>query len=261
MKNLYLFLVLIISNYSWSQNSQYQYTESFTNAFLNPNSSGYYTTYDLINLTGGIQVTCKECTSAINSSLSTIITIDGNGILLRRSGISELILNFPNGINKLSFDYKLGSQVTGNVELGLYDGQTLLSQTQPLTSPNNNVFTFNYDTPIQGSVSLTLKIINSNNINKNTIIDNLRWDEFATASTNDINKSTLSIYPNPANEVISVLTPIEGIKHVQIFDVLGKTVLKANTENHVNISNLKSGIYMVTVTQNNKSETRKLIIK
>jgi hypothetical protein len=50
---------------------------------------------------------------------------------------------------------------------------------------------------------------------------------------------------------------------VVVFDVLGKQILKvANaTDNGINIGNLKAGIYMVKVSQDGKSATRKLVVQ
>ena len=46
-----------------------------------------------------------------------------------------------------------------------------------------------------------------------------------------------------------------------IFDVLGKQVHQATTENSVNISSLSPGIYVVKITEKGKTATRKLVVK
>ena len=49
---------------------------------------------------------------------------------------------------------------------------------------------------------------------------------------------------------------------VQVFDVLGKQVINQRlTNNNLDVSQLRSGLYIVKITQNNASVTKKLVIK
>ena len=82
-----------------------------------------------------------------------------------------------------------------------------------------------------------------------------------TLSLKQNNIAGLSIYPNPANNVVNITSDLNGIKNVEIYDVLGKQVLKTSTELNVNVSALNAGIYMIKISQDGKSATRKLIIK
>ncbi|MFN7014782.1 MAG: T9SS type A sorting domain-containing protein [Bacteroidia bacterium] len=48
---------------------------------------------------------------------------------------------------------------------------------------------------------------------------------------------------------------------VQIFDIVGKEVVKANViNNSINVANLQAGVYVVKITEEGKTATRKLII-
>jgi hypothetical protein len=77
---------------------------------------------------------------------------------------------------------------------------------------------------------------------------------------NDI--SNFSLYPNPATRgVVNIETSTQGEKQVVVMDVLGKTVINTTISGtELNISSLKGGVYMVQVTQNNATATRKLIV-
>ena len=71
------------------------------------------------------------------------------------------------------------------------------------------------------------------------------------------------VYPNPVkNGEFSISTQSNGVKSVQIFDVLGKQVYSKKIEANENIktSNLGTGIYILSVQENGKTDTRKLII-
>jgi len=87
------------------------------------------------------------------------------------------------------------------------------------------------------------------------------------AQNNTINKSEeikgFMIYPNPVSNGILRITTLENAKRtVQIFDVLGKQVLSRTTlAQHLNISMLNSGIYILKVFENGKVATRKLVVK
>ena len=70
------------------------------------------------------------------------------------------------------------------------------------------------------------------------------------------------VYPNPVtNGVLYINTTANLEKNVAIFDVLGKQVLNTTATESVNVSNLKGGVYIVKITEEGKTATRKLVIK
>jgi hypothetical protein len=49
---------------------------------------------------------------------------------------------------------------------------------------------------------------------------------------------------------------------ISVFDILGKQVLKESVNNNVlNISKLNSGVYIIKVSQENATITKKLVIE
>jgi len=83
------------------------------------------------------------------------------------------------------------------------------------------------------------------------------------AGTNDNALSDFTLYPNPATRgVVNIETTMQGEKQVVVFDVLGKMVINTViSDTELNVSSLNEGVYMVQVTQNDATATRKLIIK
>ena len=75
--------------------------------------------------------------------------------------------------------------------------------------------------------------------------------------------SGLSMYPNPVtNGNLYITSTSNQAKSVAIFDILGKQVVKASTVNNtVNVTNLKAGVYIVKITEGEKTDSRKLIIE
>jgi hypothetical protein len=88
-------------------------------------------------------------------------------------------------------------------------------------------------------------------------------DDFSVVlSVADNTIDGFSIYPNPSNTgSIRVTTAANHNKNVQIFDMLGKKVIDKNTTATVNISALQAGIYIVKVTENNVSATKRLVVR
>lgn len=76
-------------------------------------------------------------------------------------------------------------------------------------------------------------------------------------------KSSFKLYPNPAvNGVVYITTTNNSNKEIIIYDVFGEIVLTDRiTSNTLNISRLVSGVYMLQVTEGNKTMTRKLVVK
>jgi len=70
------------------------------------------------------------------------------------------------------------------------------------------------------------------------------------------------IFPNPTSgDFINITTTNNTPKHVQVFDMLGKKIVDQKIDSKLNISTLQSGIYVVKVTENNLSVTKRLVVK
>src|SRR5690606_37545573 len=93
-------------------------------------------------------------------------------------------------------------------------------------------------------------------------IDNVvLYEGNASVKNNDI--AGLSVYPNPVSGNTLYVTSNNSVeKSVAIFDVLGKQVINTTTSNGaVNVANLNAGVYIVKVTEEGKTATRKLVVK
>ena len=71
------------------------------------------------------------------------------------------------------------------------------------------------------------------------------------------------MYPNPAyGEEVYITTASNGNKQIQVFDVFGEVVLRDKiATNTLNISKLVPGVYVLQVTEDKKTMTRKLVVK
>ena len=84
------------------------------------------------------------------------------------------------------------------------------------------------------------------------------------ASVSDYSKETISIYPNPATEIISINAESD-LENVSIVGMNGKTVYnmhKINSANHeVDVNFLNPGTYFVISKTNENQTSKKLVIK
>ncbi len=74
---------------------------------------------------------------------------------------------------------------------------------------------------------------------------------------------SIKMYPNPTKTGFVTISSLNNNgTSVQVFDILGKQVKNETlTQNTINVSNLKYGVYILKITQNNATVTKKLVIK
>lgn len=87
--------------------------------------------------------------------------------------------------------------------------------------------------------------------------------EGATLSVDNFSASEFNVYPNPVTSgYVNITSTNANDISVAIYDILGKRVINTNVlNNRVNVSSLNTGIYMLRISQNGKSITKKLVVK
>ena len=78
---------------------------------------------------------------------------------------------------------------------------------------------------------------------------------------NRIALNTFKIYPNPVNTVLHIELNSAKQTQVEIYNVLGKLVISKTISNSETIqtNSLSKGIYILRLTQGNKTISKKLI--
>lgn len=91
------------------------------------------------------------------------------------------------------------------------------------------------------------------------------WDDVTpnTLSTEEFNTNTFKVYPNPsATGYVNITSANDAVTSVAVYDILGKEVLNNTLDNdRLNVSSLQAGVYILKISQNNASVTKKLVIK
>ncbi|WP_296380692.1 lamin tail domain-containing protein [Winogradskyella sp.] len=84
-----------------------------------------------------------------------------------------------------------------------------------------------------------------------------------TLSNEQFTSTVFTLYPNPTNTgFVNITSSNSDAMNVQVFDILGKRVKNETlTNSTLDVSNLNTGLYIVKITQNDASVTKKLVIK
>lgn len=90
------------------------------------------------------------------------------------------------------------------------------------------------------------------------VIDYVRVYQNTTASTEDIFANKFSVYPNPSSDVLNIRTN-EPIDKVELYNIIGQLIVAKKTTN-INISSLKTGIYILKIYSGNRSVIKKVMI-
>ena len=95
---------------------------------------------------------------------------------------------------------------------------------------------------------------------------NMRLDSFSFTSvlgTNDYLTSKFAVYPNPANNVVNFSNDVNAVvSTVAMADLNGRVVKSTTvnaTEGNISISDLATGIYMMTITTDQGVAVKKIV--
>ena len=135
-------------------------------------------------------------------------------------------------------------------------------------------FDFYHDIPTTETMNISALLINEVAGVACFVEDVLFWDtnnrwEFLNGNVpilgdNDLIIPTVSLYPNPSNELINISFGEDRLSMIELYDITGKLLFKkelnANTY-ALNIANYPSGTYLVKVYNQNNAFLNKKIIK
>lgn len=94
------------------------------------------------------------------------------------------------------------------------------------------------------------------------------WDDLSVIDNNTLSFKTneiesFNIYPNPtSSNYVTISSKSNSPLSVAVFDVLGKQIINTTlSANKLDVSSLKSGIYIIKASQNGALSTKKLVIR
>ena len=99
---------------------------------------------------------------------------------------------------------------------------------------------------------------------RQNLIDTYGWIitddglDCATARVDDQNQLDISIYPNPTSDIVYVEGNYSQLKAV-VYDILGKQVMNKPITNHIDISQLDKGVYILKLSDGVKLTTQRIL--
>lgn len=88
-------------------------------------------------------------------------------------------------------------------------------------------------------------------------IDNIKVISNSPVSISNRKESTISFYPNPANDVVTI-NGLTKVSSYSITDLNGKLITKGVTQKNIDVSNITAGFYLLTIGE---GKARKLVVK
>ncbi|MFC7346607.1 T9SS type A sorting domain-containing protein [Chryseobacterium zhengzhouense] len=228
-------IYLILSSHS-SNNNEVIFTPAYQWRVINnpndssPNIDGIYP--QLTNTKNGYSfpqlVSHLENTNICpnNLDINYPITVSQN-FQAGQSIIASSIIN-----DGLTVNYKAGNNV--NLLPGFY-----------VRASENGLF-HSYISPCDGIIENFFK-------NSNTDVDSI-------VRETKISSFDLKVFPNPTSTFINIDSGNEKINSWELFDISGRSVLKGNSV-QINVQALPKATYLLNININNKTTTKKVIVK
>ena len=103
---------------------------------------------------------------------------------------------------------------------------------------------------------------------RQSIINNFSWSitddgldpNCNTTSIDEESIIHISLYPNPVSDVLNIRGNTTELS-ITIYNIPGKQVMRSRIFNSLDVSSLTDGIYLVELSNSQKTTTRKLIKK
>jgi hypothetical protein len=117
----------------------------------------------------------------------------------------------------------------------------------------------NSDDFCTASAGISLPTIDQRGANREGNPDAGAFEFGGTLSLNNVDLfNKLSIYPNPANNTVSI-SGVNEIQKITVFSLLGKKEVEVSNKNIIDISQLSNGIYFIQIEKNNRTYLKKFI--
>ena len=156
------------------------------------------------------------------------------------------------------------SEIGSNTQIVTIGSRDYIEHSSPSSS---NEFSTKWTAPESGSGDVTFyfsaNAVNGNGSPGGDGGTNGQFKLFEmTTSANDLEELTVNVYPNPTSDFLSI-SGENSTYNYSIFDVKGQNVMQSNFtgETTIDIRNLQSGLYFISLQNNDKFFTKRIIKK
>ena len=148
----------------------------------------------------------------------------------------------------------------GNDAIGLFKNDLLIDMIGVLGSSSN----FAQNVTLVRKPEITTPVITYNANEWNSLAQDTCSDlgsHNQTLSIDNFNSDNFKIYPNPVKNSLYINLKTPNVTSIEIYSILGKKVLVKviNDSSEINTEQLSSGVYIMKITQNNTTISKKLI--
>lgn len=211
----------------WINTSTQTTNEDLIWRFISPNFATTVQFFRTIEPTGEVRFTWTAGNTVGQNIVPGITTGNWHHITIVASEV-----NFNTTRYRLFLDGSFNADLTGNSTGVTGNANNFLSynvEISPFNGYSDEIDNIRiYNRALSDADVLTL-------FNENTVLSTDQFQNF---------DADISIFPNPTSNVLNIDANNLQIENVQIFDMLGKQIINS-TNTEINVSNLKTGIYLL----------------
>lgn len=206
----------------------------------------------------GVNLAISSDAASVGNTVFGVL-LSSTGAILAQSANAVLVTADSNTIKTFTFPTPVAIAASQQVHIGL--GQTANATTGyfPLGAYTNANLTTVYNTSALAGGTLTLLTSNLGQLGIEAV-----YSGTCTLGTDSFSSYSVTVYPNPARDFVT----IEGlsssnIMSYKVVDLNGRIVKSKENINEnstqINISDLQSGVYMMTINSDKGSTIKKII--
>ena len=146
------------------------------------------------------------------------------------------------------------------IQLAIFDGIALPNPTTGTITLANNDDPFVLATFSENFLNVSFTGTTSNYFGAHDpAVDSINFETLSVDIIWVPDNVKLSVYPNPASQVIQISASIP-VEKVTFYDVMGKLVLRSTDTKQIQVHTLNAGMYLLKVYANQQKLTRKVVM-
>ena len=207
----------------------------------------------------GVNVAIASETANVGNTVFGVL-LSSTGAILAQSSNTVLVAGDLNTIKTFTFPTPIAIAANQQIHVGLGQTANAAAGYFPLGSYVNPNLTTVYNTSALTGGALTLLTTNLGQLGLAALFSG----SCALLGTDSFTTSSISVYPNPVRDLVTLEGSNDSnIQSYQIADLNGRIVKSGDSVNtnstQVNMSDLQSGVYMMTINSDKGSTVKKII--
>lgn len=206
----------------------------------------------------GVNIAISSDAASVGNTVFGVL-LSNTGAILAQSANAVLVTADSNTIKTFTFPTPIALTANQQVHIGL--GQTANATTGyfPLGGYSNPNLTSVYNTSAVAGGTLTLLTSNLGQLGIEAV-----YSGTCTLGTESFSSYLFTLYPNPARDLVTIEgSNSSNIMSYKIVDLNGRSVKSMENINEnstqINISDLQSGVYMMTINSDQGTVTKKIV--